>query len=374
MTPEMFRTWMHKAKTEHFTSLVQSLVNGRFIAKLVVRNEIMFSDSAIMDLQSKICFTRAIHLRSKATALCGKLLLDWLMRPKYHHYFKDRSIFISVKDLLNINRRDNTNSKQMLLRVMNAWLGGHWKWLVVFCESTIYCRYLLYICFDTISDMIRTLPRLLKGVIIVNDSCIPIRDGFVSIKYEFSFDQLTRQSQELILKKKVDFQGCEVPVGSKLLEQDDSSSSSVGSSSSSGSSSGGSSGGGSGSDSSSSSSTNIQHILGPDLVSELTTPGTTVNIVGQLHPLNMASYKPNVLERKIWIVLTIAGCADGAAIITHEAHGGTNQKWYFDDNSTIRSSTGMVMDVEGCKLQKGTKIIGYEKHGGVNQKFRMEPC
>lgn len=73
------------------------------------------------------------------------------------------------------------------------------------------------------------------------------------------------------------------------------------------------------------------------------------------------------------LTLDISGARHGGPIITYTPHGGSNQKWYFDDDFTIRSGTGMVLDVEGSKFQQGTRIIGYRKHGGHNQKFRIEP-
>jgi hypothetical protein len=65
--------------------------------------------------------------------------------------------------------------------------------------------------------------------------------------------------------------------------------------------------------------------------------------------------------------------AKGGAIIINTPKGDNNQNWYFDDDSTIRSGTGMVLDVDDSKFQQGTRILGFKKHGGQNQKFRTEP-
>jgi hypothetical protein len=73
------------------------------------------------------------------------------------------------------------------------------------------------------------------------------------------------------------------------------------------------------------------------------------------------------------LVLDISGASFGGAVITYSPHGGSNQKWYFDDDFTIRSGTGMVLDVEGSNFRQGTRIVGFRKHGGQNQKFRIEP-
>jgi hypothetical protein len=66
------------------------------------------------------------------------------------------------------------------------------------------------------------------------------------------------------------------------------------------------------------------------------------------------------------LVLDITGGHHGGAIITYSPHGGNNQKWYFDDDSTIRSGTGLVLDIEGGKFQQGTRILGFTKHGADN--------
>jgi hypothetical protein len=73
------------------------------------------------------------------------------------------------------------------------------------------------------------------------------------------------------------------------------------------------------------------------------------------------------------LALDIAEGRQGGPIITFSPHGNNNQKWYFDDDFTIRSGTGMVIDIEGGRSNQGTRVIGYQKHGGHNQKFRIEP-
>ena len=73
------------------------------------------------------------------------------------------------------------------------------------------------------------------------------------------------------------------------------------------------------------------------------------------------------------LVLDITGASAGGAVITYSAHGGNNQKWHFDDDFTIRSGTGLVLDVEGNNFRQGTRIVGSKKQGGQNQKFRIEP-
>jgi len=54
-------------------------------------------------------------------------------------------------------------------------------------------------------------------------------------------------------------------------------------------------------------------------------------------------------------------------------HGGDNQKWYFDDDMTIRSELGFVLDVKYRSLERGTTLIAFSKHGDNNQRFRIVP-
>ena len=62
-----------------------------------------------------------------------------------------------------------------------------------------------------------------------------------------NFEQLSKKSQEIVLDKKIDFQGCEVTLRSVLERHG-----------------------------------NVQHVLGPELVTDLITDGTVVNIGGRL--------------------------------------------------------------------------------------------
>lgn len=73
------------------------------------------------------------------------------------------------------------------------------------------------------------------------------------------------------------------------------------------------------------------------------------------------------------LVLDISGANYGGSVITYGANGGSNQKWYFDDDFTIRSGTGMVLEPEGSRLEQGRRMIGFRKLGGHSQKFRIEP-
>jgi len=61
---------------------------------------------------------------------------------------------------------------------------------------------------------------------------------------------------------------------------------------------------------------------------------------------------------------------NGQRIITYPAHGGANQLWYFDEDNTIRSGTGHVLDVKDNNRGENASVIVWSKHGGSNQRFR----
>ena len=70
---------------------------------------------------------------------------------------------------------------------------------------------------------------------------------FVPIEHEFKFEQLSKGSQEVVLDKKIDFQGCEVTLRSVLERH-----------------------------------VNVKHVLRPELVTDMITEGTAVNIGGRM--------------------------------------------------------------------------------------------
>lgn len=51
----------------------------------------------------------------------------------------------------------------------------------------------------------------------------------------------------------------------------------------------------------------------------------------------------------------------------------SKQKWYFDDDFTIRNEDGLVLDVQKGSKKAGTQVIAFKKHGEPNQKFRIVP-
>jgi hypothetical protein len=54
-------------------------------------------------------------------------------------------------------------------------------------------------------------------------------------------------------------------------------------------------------------------------------------------------------------------------------NGTAKQKWYFDDDFTIRNEEGMVLDVSKGSKEACTQVIAFKKHGGQNQRFRIVP-
>jgi hypothetical protein len=54
-------------------------------------------------------------------------------------------------------------------------------------------------------------------------------------------------------------------------------------------------------------------------------------------------------------------------------NGGENQQWYFDEDMTIRSDLGYVLDVKSNSKINNSSVIAYNKLGRDNQKFRILP-
>ena len=244
MTPETLRAWLQKAKTESCVPVVRRLFDS--CTKQLVSTEIKFSDREKSRLQKELSNKRAVHLRSDAPSLCRILLLACLPQSK--------SIFVTL-ELLQSN--DN-----MLLY---AWLGGHWEWLIVSCDSTVRQ--------SDISETFIKISEILKHhyptkrVIILTASSVQEIKGFDPVEHKFKFEQLSKQSQEMVLDKKIDFQGCEVTMRSVLQKYG-----------------------------------NVEHVLGAELVTDLVTESTAVNIGDRLQQ-NTEHYEPRVFKRKIWLPL-----------------------------------------------------------------------
>lgn len=72
-------------------------------------------------------------------------------------------------------------------------------------------------------------------------------------------------------------------------------------------------------------------------------------------------------------VLDISGANENGEIIMWPSNGGDNQKWHFDEDMTIRSELGHVLDVEHASTDSGSGLIAFSKQDQENQKFRILP-
>jgi len=92
---------------------------------------------------------------------------------------------------------------------------------------------------------------------------------FFTTDHKFKFEELSEESQNKLLDKKIYFQGCEVKLRSVLQRHG-----------------------------------NVEHVLGPELVTDMITEETAVNIGGKLQE-NTGSYAPRRLKRKIYLRLEV---------------------------------------------------------------------
>ena len=246
MTPKELKNWLQSAKTEHYNTVVNSLCNN--CKKKPIGTGIKFADSEMKSFKENLSNKRAVHLRSDALTLCSILLLDCLPQSN--------CIFVTFESL--------QSNKNMLL---HAWLGGHWEWLIVFCDSTVRKHDISDTCLE-ISE-IMNLDTSTKHVIILTACSAQEIKDFITVKREFNFEQLSKKSQEIVLDKKIDFQGRKVTMRSVLQRHG-----------------------------------NVEHVLGTELVTDLITEETPVNIGGTLQ-VNEGYYVPRVLRRKIYLHLNV---------------------------------------------------------------------
>jgi hypothetical protein len=54
-------------------------------------------------------------------------------------------------------------------------------------------------------------------------------------------------------------------------------------------------------------------------------------------------------------------------------NGGDNQKWHFDEDLTIRSELGYVLEVREARTQNSAPLVAASKSGEEHQKFRVVP-
>lgn len=251
MTQETLRNWLQEAKTKACAPVVRSLFKN--CTKNLGDTGIKFSDSEISRLQAELSDKRAVHLRSDAFTLCSILLLDCLHTSK--------CIFVTL-ELLQSN-------KNMLL---HAWLGGHWEMLAVLCDSTVQKSDISDACQEINKNIERV--HSTKRVIILTLRLVQKIGDFDLIEYEFNFKQLTNKSQELVLDKKIDFQGCQVNMRSVLQRHG-----------------------------------NVEHVLGSELVTDLITEETAIKIGGRLQEYT-ENYAPRILDRNVWLHLNVLQSSD----------------------------------------------------------------
>jgi hypothetical protein len=240
ITPETLKKWLQEAKTKACASVVGSLFE--IYKQKVFGTEIKFSDTEVTRLHAKLSNKHAVYLRSDALTLCSILLLDCLETSK--------CIFVTFESL--------QSNKNMLL---HAWLEGIWQWLVVFCDSAVQQSDISDTCLE-ISEIIKSASSS-KRVVILTAYKVQQFGDFVPIEHEFKFEQLSKESQEIVLDKTIDFQGCEVTMRSVLQGHG-----------------------------------NVEHVLGPELVTDLITDETPVNIGGTLQ-VNEEYYVPRVFKKNI---------------------------------------------------------------------------
>ena len=84
----------------------------------------------------------------------------------------------------------------------------------MFCDSTVQPTDISNTYLDICSH-IKSLP-LKKYLVILTQRSVQKIGGLSPIDYKFKFEHLSKKSQEMVLQKTVDFQGCEVKMKSLL--------------------------------------------------------------------------------------------------------------------------------------------------------------
>ena len=146
-----------------------------------------------------------------------------------------------------------------------ALLGGHWEWIIVFCDSTVRPTDISNTCLDICRHITSDHP--IKRLIILTQCSVQKIDNSLTIDHKFNFEQLSKVSQDKVLDKTVEFQGCEVMMRSVLQRCG-----------------------------------NVQHVLWPELVTDIITERTAHNIGGRLQ-VSEGYFAPRILEGKIYLCL-----------------------------------------------------------------------
>jgi hypothetical protein len=83
----------------------------------------------------------------------------------------------------------------------------------------------------------------------------------------------------------------------------------------------------------------------------------------------------NILKCGIFVPRWVLEVQQGSSHVRlAKAHGGPNQRWDFDTDSTIKCKIGKVLDICEERTQAGTRVIAYPKHRKWNQLFSMVPA
>jgi hypothetical protein len=73
------------------------------------------------------------------------------------------------------------------------------------------------------------------------------------------------------------------------------------------------------------------------------------------------------------LVLDISGGKEHGDVVMWSDNGGDNQKWNFDEDMTIRSELGSVLQVKDSSTDNCASIVAAGNEGNESQKFRVVP-
>jgi hypothetical protein len=136
---------------------------------------IAFSDSEISRLKAELSDKHVVHLRSDALTLCHILLLDCLSISKH--------IFVNFECL-----------QSQTEKLLHSWLGGFWKGLIVFCDSTFKSADISKTCLD-ICRHIESVP-LNKYFIILTSFSVPQITDFFPYNTNFILNSFQRNRRQ----------------------------------------------------------------------------------------------------------------------------------------------------------------------------------
>jgi hypothetical protein len=71
-------------------------------------------------------------------------------------------------------------------------------------------------------------------------------------------------------------------------------------------------------------------------------------------------YNNGMISSKLNNLVLDVGTNDRVVMV--EPNGTEKQKWYFDDDFTIRNEEGMVLDVPKGSKEAGNHVIAFKKH------------